>query len=102
MPYNNFSNGYKKVLLQTEENIRNLWLKYLSVEDIFLSIVKDSKWTIKEIFSLYWINEKLTLEIINKAIFNESLEKRKWVYSWMSTRLKKCNFMKFKNCSLFQ
>lgn len=88
MPYNNFSNGYKKVLLQTEENIRNLWLKYLSVEDIFLSIVKDSKWTIKEIFSLYWINEKLTLEIINKAIFNESLEKRKWVYSWMSTRLK--------------
>ena len=39
MPYNNFSNGYKKVLLQTEENIRNLWLKYLSVEDIFLSIV---------------------------------------------------------------
>ena len=52
MPYNNFSNGYKKVLLQTEENIRKLWLKYLSVEDIFLSIVKDSKWTIKEIFIL--------------------------------------------------
>ncbi|RKW24368.1 ATP-dependent Clp protease ATP-binding subunit [Candidatus Gracilibacteria bacterium] len=88
MPYNNFSNGYKKVLLQTEENIRNLGLKYLSVEDIFLSIVKDSKGTIKEIFSLYGINEKLTLEIINKAIFNESLEKRKGVYSGMSTRLK--------------
>jgi hypothetical protein len=31
----------------------------------------------REIFNLYGINEKLTLEIINKAIFNESLDKRK-------------------------
>lgn len=88
MSYNNFSNWYKKILLTTEENIQKLWLKYLSVEDIFLSIIREANWTLKDIFSLYWINEKLTLEIINKAIFNEALDKRKWIYSGMNTRLK--------------
>ncbi|PZM84808.1 ATP-dependent Clp protease ATP-binding subunit ClpC [Candidatus Gracilibacteria bacterium] len=88
MSYNNFSNGYKKILLTTEENIQKLGLKYLSVEDIFLSIIREANGTLKDIFSLYGINEKLTLEIINKAIFNEALDKRKGIYSGMNTRLK--------------
>lgn len=88
MSYNNFSNWYKNILLKTEEKIKNLWLKYLSVEDIFLSIVKDSKTHLREIFNLYWISEKLVLEIVNKWIFNETFEKRKWDYSWMTPRLK--------------
>ena len=88
MSYTNFSIWYKKILVTTEENIQSLWIKYLWVEDIFLSIVREAKWSIREIFNLYGINEKLTLEIINKAIFNESLDKRKWIYSWMNSRLK--------------
>lgn len=88
MSYNNFSNWYKNILLKTEENIKNIWLKYLNVEDIFLAIVRDSNWWIKEIFNLFWINEKITLEIINKWIFNETFEKRAWVYSGMNSRLK--------------
>jgi len=88
MSYNNFSDWYKKALVNAENNIKQIWIKDLWVEDIFIEIVKNSTWGIKEIFNLYWINEKLTLEIINKAIFNESFEKRAGVYSWMNTRLK--------------
>ncbi len=88
MSYNNFSDWYKKALVNAENSIKEIWLKDLWVEDIFLEIVKNSNWGIKEIFNLYWINEKLTLEILNKAIFNESYEKRIWVYSWMNARLK--------------
>ena len=88
MSYNNFSDWYKKALINSEAKIKEMWMKELSVEDIFLEIVKHSSWWIKEICSLYGMNEKLTIEIINKGLFNENPEKRKWVYSGMNTRLK--------------
>lgn len=90
MSYNNFSDWYKKILINAENNTKNSWIKELTIEDVFIEIVRNSNWWIKEIFNLYWINEKLTIEIINKAIFNESIEKRKWVYIWMNNRLKNC------------
>ncbi|MCD5385219.1 ATP-dependent Clp protease ATP-binding subunit [Candidatus Gracilibacteria bacterium] len=88
MSYNNFSDGYKKALVNAENNIKEIGLKDLGVEDIFIQIIKNSTGGIKEIFNLYGINEKLTLEIINKGIFNETYEKRKGVYSGMNSRLK--------------
>lgn len=88
MSFNNFSDWYKKALINSETNIKQIGLKELWVEDVFLEIVKNSTGGIKEIFSLYWINEKLTIEIINKALFNENPETRKWVYSGMNSRLK--------------
>ena len=88
MSYNNFSDWYKKALVNSETNIKKIWLKELMVEDIFLEIVKNCQWTIKEIFSLYWVNSKIAIEIIDKAIFNEAPSKRTWVYSWMNSKLK--------------
>jgi len=88
MSYNNFSDWYKKALINAENNAKEIWIKELAIEDIFIEIVKTSTGWIKEIFNLYWINEKLTIEIINKGIFNEKLEKRRWVYAGMSYRLK--------------
>ncbi len=88
MSYNNFSDWYKKALVNAENNIKQIWLKDLWVEDVFIEIIRNCTWWIKEIFNLYWINEKLTIEIIDKWIFNETLEKRKWVYSGMNNRLK--------------
>ena len=88
MSYNNFSDWYKKVLVNAENNAKEIWLKDLSIEDVFIQIIKEASWWIREILNLYWINEKLTIEIINKAIFNETLLKRKWVYAGMNARLK--------------
>ncbi|MDD2907211.1 MAG: ATP-dependent Clp protease ATP-binding subunit [Candidatus Gracilibacteria bacterium] len=88
MSYNNFSDGYKKALINAENNVKEIGIKELTIEDIFIEIVKTSNGGIKEVFNLYGINEKLTIEIINKGIFNEKLEKRKGVYAGMSPRLK--------------
>ena len=88
MSYNKFSDWYKKVLVNAENSIKQIRLNELNIEDVFLEIIKNTNWWLKEVFTLYWINEKLTLEIINKWVFNETFEKRKWVYSWMSLRLK--------------
>lgn len=88
MIYNNFSDWYKKALINTENKIKEIWLKDLRIEDVFLEVLNSSEAWIKELFNLYWINEKLALEIINKWLFNEKPESRKWVYSWLNQKLK--------------
>lgn len=88
MIYNNFSDWYKKALINTENKIKDIRLKDLRVEDIFLEILNVWENWIKEIFNLYWINEKLALEIINKWIFNDKFETRKWEYDWLHPKLK--------------
>jgi len=88
MTYNNFSNGYKTALINSENRIKDIWFKELMVEDVFLEIISSCENWIKEIFSLYWINEKLTLEILSKWLFNEKSENRKWEYIWINKRLK--------------
>lgn len=88
MIYNNFSDWYKKVLINSENKIKEIWLKDLRVEDVFLELLNISESGIKELFNLYWINEKLALEIINKWLFNEKPESRKWVYWGLNTKFK--------------
>lgn len=88
MIYNNFSDGYKQILIQSEKKAKELWLRDLQAEDVFLEIIKNSSGWIKEIFNLYGIDTKLTLEIINKGIFNKKSEERKGVYGGMGTKLK--------------
>jgi len=101
MSYNNFSDWYKKALINAENVVKQAWFKTTWVEDIFIEIVKNSTWWLKEIFNLYWINEKLVLEILAKGIFNETFEKRKWVYSWMNTRLKNTILWSVKTAASF-
>lgn len=88
MIYNNFSDGYKKILINSETKAKELGLRDLQIEDVFLEIIKNSSGGIKEIFSLYGIDGKLTLEIINKGLFNKKSEERKGVYGGMGTKLK--------------
>ncbi|MFA5916640.1 MAG: ATP-dependent Clp protease ATP-binding subunit [Candidatus Gracilibacteria bacterium] len=88
MIYNNFSNGYKKVLINTENKIKEIGLKDLRVEDVFLEVLNIGENGIKEIFNLYGINEKLALEIINKGIFNEKIDARKGIYSGLNKNFK--------------
>lgn len=88
MVYNNFSDGYKKTLINAENKARDLGLKELRPEDIFLELLENADGWILEVLTLYWIDKKLTLEIINKWTLNDSFQKRKWVYSGMNQRCK--------------
>lgn len=84
----NFSNWFKNILIEAEKKIQALWYKELLPEDIFLEILEQAKWWIKEIFTLYGVDTKLTLEILSRWVMNTSPTKRKWVYSGMHQRCK--------------
>lgn len=88
MIYNNFSENYKKVLINAENRVKEIGFKELKTEDIFLEILRTAENALKDVFSLYGINEKLILEIIETGHFNDKRDQRKWVYSGMSNKLK--------------
>lgn len=88
MVYNNFSDGYKKTLINAENKAREIWFKKLFPEDIFLEILENADGWILEVFTLYGIDKRLTLEIINKGVINAAPSKRKWVYSGMDQKCK--------------
>ena len=88
MVYNNFSDGYKKTLINAENKAREIGRKNLEPEDIFIEILETSDGGVLEILTLYWVDRKLTLEIVNKWILNTLPSKRKWVYSGMNQRCK--------------
>lgn len=88
MIQNNFSDGYKKALINTETRVKWVGFTQLSQEDTFLEVVMHSTGTIKELFDLYGINEKLIIEIIGKWLFNEKPVNRKGNYIGMDNTLK--------------
>lgn len=101
MIYNNFSDGYKKVLVNSENLIKELWYKELTEIDIFLWILKEAKWGIKELFQIYGINDTLIEELLwVKEIFWKQ-EPRKWVYSGMQNSLKETILLSVKIASNF-
>ena len=85
---NNFSESFKKILLETENKVRNLNFKELKEEDILINIVSNADWDLKDFFHTYWIDKKLLLEIYDTANIITHFNDRKWVYSWMSKSLK--------------
>jgi ATP-dependent Clp protease ATP-binding subunit ClpA len=88
MVYNNFSDGYKKTLINAENKAREIGFKDLRPEDIFVELVESCDGGILEVLTLYGIDKKLTLEIINKGLFNTMPGKRKGVYSGMNQKCK--------------
>ena len=101
MIYNNFSDWYKRVLINTENKVKELWLKDLNEKDIFFEILKNSTWALRELFDIFWLNEKLFLELENIEEIFLKKEKRNWVYSWMSNSLKETILLSVKIASNF-
>jgi len=88
MVYNNFSDWYKKTLINAENKAREVGFKCLETQDIFLELLENADGGILEILTLYGVDKKLSLEIVNKGLFNTLPGKRKWVYSWMNQKCK--------------
>ena len=102
MSYKNFSEMYKKTLIDAENRVKEMWLKDLRIEDIFLETINNVTWATKDVFDLYWIDRKLVIEIIWKWVFNDKPERRKWVYSGMNNELKNIILSSVKNAASFK
>lgn len=86
--FNNFTVNYKNALIQAENKVKKEWYSEILSEDVFLEIIKNQKWIIYEIFSWYWINEKITLEVLTQKQFKIFSPSRRWEYIWISKLLK--------------
>ncbi len=86
--YNNFSNGYKKALINSENKIKSLGIKKLQEQDVLLEIINIAEGGIKDIFALYGINTKLLLDIFEKDEFRKNYQITKGVYAGMDNTLK--------------
>ncbi len=86
--FTNFSEEYKKALIEAENNVKSKGYKEILSEDIFLEIIKMQSWNIYELFSNYWINEKITIEVLTQNQFNIMNDSRVWKYKWISKTLK--------------
>ncbi len=102
MIQNNFSDWYKKALINAEARIKWIGFSELSQEDIFIEIVLHCTGSIKELLDLYGINEKLILEIIGKWLFNKKPDSRKWKYAWMDLELKDVILGSVKNAAEYK
>lgn len=84
----NFSQEYKKILIDAEKIVRNTWYKEVLSQDVFLEVIKIQNWNISDIFNNYWINEKIVIEVLAQKQFKTSENERKGEYIWMSKELK--------------
>ncbi|MGE4443627.1 MAG: ATP-dependent Clp protease ATP-binding subunit [Candidatus Altimarinota bacterium] len=101
MIYNNFSDIYKKVLVNSENKVKQLGYKELTEIDVFMELLSEAKGGIKELFQIYGINEDLITELLSiKEIFGKT-ESRKGVYSGMQNSLKETILLSVKIASNF-
>lgn len=85
---NSFSDWYKKVLINTENSIKDVWFKETKEVDVLIEVMKNANWSLKELFITYGLTVSLILEVISKTDMSSMLEDRKWAYAWMSPSLK--------------
>ncbi|EKE28296.1 MAG: hypothetical protein ACD_3C00082G0008 [uncultured bacterium (gcode 4)] len=84
----NFTEIYRQSLIEAENRVKNNWYKEVLSEDVFIEIIKTQKWNVHEVFSWFWINEKIVLEVLVQKQFKIFDDERKWDYIWMSKKLK--------------
>ena len=102
MSYNNFSELYKVTLINAENRVKEMWFKDLRIEDVFIEIFNVISGATKDVFDMYGISQKLIIELVYTWLFNDSPEKRKWVYSWMNNELKNIILSSVKTAASFK
>jgi len=88
MIHNNFSDLYKKILINAEHHIRLKWYQQLYEIDVFFEILSTPCGKIEQILRDFWIGKELFEELQETFAFWDIPKDRRWVYSGMNTHLK--------------
>lgn len=86
--YNNFSDEYKKLMIDTEVTVKANGYREILPQDVFLEVVRIQNGPMHDLLSTYGIGEKLVLEVFAKMPFSEYLSDREGPYSGLGQRVK--------------
>ncbi|MDP2103546.1 MAG: hypothetical protein Q8K26_01335, partial [Candidatus Gracilibacteria bacterium] len=86
--YANFTEEYKKLMIETENIIKKAGWSTILPEDVFLRILEIKTGPIYELFADCGVNTKIANEVLAKPPFNRSSMGRPGEYRGLSDRLK--------------
>lgn len=67
----NFSEEYKKLMLDAEESVKRAGFPEILPEDVFLEIAKLTSGGIYDLFTSYGVNQKIVADVFGKRPFSE-------------------------------
>ncbi len=98
----NFTEDYKKLMVDTENTVKAANAPEILPEDVFLEIMKLQSGPMFELFASYGINEKITQEVFSKRPFNEFRKGASGNYVGLSIRIKELIILSVKLAASFE
>jgi len=100
--YNNFSDEYKKLMIDTENRVKTGNFPEILPEDVFLELMKSTNGMVFDIFSSYGINQKIVNDVFLKRPFAEFRNGAGGPYIGLSTRVKDLILISVKIAASFE
>lgn len=99
---NQFSDDYKKVMLDAENRVRQFGYREILPEDVLVEIARIKEGNIFDLFSSFGLNEKIITDVLSRPPFTENPSVRGGDYSGISQRVKDLIVMSMKVAASFK
>lgn len=93
---NQFSEDYKRVMLQAENTVKQRWFQEILPEDVFLEIVKIQEGNVFDLFISFGVNDRIVVDVFSRPPFAHMAEARSGGYIGISERVKELIVMSMK------
>ncbi len=100
--FNNFSEEYKKLMIDAENSAKSAGHPEILPENVFFEAVRIQSGPIFDLFSAYGINEKIVSEVFAKKPFSDYRGKGRGEYLGLSSRMKELIVSSVKIAASFQ
>ncbi len=98
---NQFTDEYKKIMLDAENRAKQFGYKEILPEDILIQIAKISKWNVYDLFSSFGISDVILIDVLSRPPFSPGDGARAGDYSGISQRLKDLIVLSMKVAATF-
>jgi ATP-dependent Clp protease ATP-binding subunit ClpC len=100
--FNNFSDEYKKLMVDAENEVKTAGFAEILPEDVFFQVIRLKGGPISDLFTNYGVNEKIVAEVFSKKPFSEYRSTEKSPYLGLSVRMKELIVASVKTAASFE
>ncbi len=98
---NQFTDEYKKIMLDAENRAKQFGYKEILPEDIVIQIAKIPQWNIYDLLSSFGISDEILIDVLSRPPFSTLDGIRAWDYAGISERLKELIVLSMKIAATF-